>query len=159
MLPLSAARAPVSLLTLPLSAARPPAAWTENAFIEWATVGGRRYGTSVSGVQAVSASGKVCLLDLDVQGVQALRQRPGLRPYCVWIAPPSLDALRARLRSRGTEDDVEIEQRIARATQEIEFSLSARCFDKIVLNDQLPDAFATLKTALDAQLVRKAPPK
>ena len=51
-------------------------------------------------VWAVAASGKVCLLDLDVQGVQALKR--AVSPLCVWLAPPSLDALRAR-RARGTE--------------------------------------------------------
>ena len=99
---------------------------------------------------------QVCLLDLDVQGVQALAQRPELRPYCIWVAPPSLDALRARLRKRGTEDGAEVEKRISRAMGEIEFSLSARCFDKTVLNDDLDDAFAQLKAAI-AQATQRPP--
>ena len=60
--------------------------------------------------------------------------------------------MRARLRGRGTEDSGEIEKRISRATQEIEFSLSARCFDKIVLNDDLDEAYETLKKALEERL-------
>lgn len=119
-------------------------------FIEWALVGGSRYGTSVSGVEAVAASGKVCLLDLDVQGVQALIDRGGLDPYCVWLAPPSLDALRARLRARGTEQSADIEKRIGRAVEEIQFSLSARCFDKTILNDNLDEAYEELKQVVYA---------
>jgi guanylate kinase len=121
-------------------------------FVEWASVGGERYGTSVAGVQSVSASGKVCLMDLDVQGVESLASRDDLSTFCVWIAPPSLDALRARLRARGTETSEQIEARIARATSEIEYSLQARCFDKIILNEDLDDAFAALKSALDERL-------
>ena len=93
-------------------------------------MGGQRYGTSVAGVQKVGDSGRVCLMDLDVQGVENLKRRADLRAFAVWIAPPSLDALRARLRGRGTEDSGEIEKRITRATQEIEFSLSARCLTR-----------------------------
>ena len=119
-------------------------------FLEWANVGSYRYGTSVAAVEAVSASGRVCLLDLDVQGVQSLvERRPDLRPYCVWVAAPSLDALRARLRQRGSEAQGDVEQRIARAVDEIEFSLSARCFDKVVLNDDFERAYAELKAGID----------
>ena len=120
-------------------------------FVEWAQVGGQRYGTSVAGVQAVGAAGKVCLMDLDVQGVEALVRRDELRPYCVWVAPPSLDALRARLRGRGTEDSAEIERRIQRATQEIEVSLTADYFDKIILNDNIEEAYAALSATLEAR--------
>ena len=75
--------------------------------------------------------------------------RRELSPFCVWVAPPSLDALRARLRARGTEDDEQREARVARATHAIEFSLTARCFDKIVLNEELDAAYAELRAALD----------
>ena len=121
-------------------------------FIEWATVGGSRYGTSVKGVQAVSEQGKLCLMDLDVQGAEALASRTDVRPFCIWVAPPSLDALRARLRARGTEKPEEVEKRIARATEEIEYSLSTRCFDKILLNDDLDACYDGLKAAIEEQL-------
>jgi len=121
----------------------------EDEFIEWASVGGNRYGTSVQAVQDVAASGRLCLLDLDVQGVQALVGRAALNPFCVWIAAPSLDALRTRLKRRGTEDPAEVERRISRAVEEIEFSLSARCFDKVVLNDDLDKAYEELKAGID----------
>ena len=124
-------------------------------FIEYAQVGGQRYGTSIAGVQEVSSSGKVCLLDLDVQGVQALVQRKDIDPFCVWLAPPSLDDLRARLRARGSEDSAEIERRITRATQEIEVSLTSDIFDKIVLNENLDEAYAGLKDALTAGVLKK----
>ena len=118
-------------------------------FIEWANVGGQRYGTSVGGVSAVTAGGKTCLLDLDVQGVQSLAQRTDLLPYFIWIAAPSLDVLRARLRGRGTEDNDEISRRMSRALGEIEYALSSRVFDKTILNDELDECYAQLKAAID----------
>ena len=57
---------------------------------------------------------------------------------------------RARLRARGSEDSAEIERRITRATMEIEVSLTADFFDKIILNEDLDDAYAALKLALEA---------
>ena len=102
-----------------------------NEFVEWASVGSHRYGTSSAGVLRVAESGKLCLLDLDVQGVQSLLAMGStFDPLCIWIAPPSLDVLRARLRARG-EENAEIEARLARATSEIEFCLSSRVFDKV----------------------------
>ena len=103
----------------------------------------------------MTAAGQTCLLDLDVQGVEALVGRGSdfsVRPFCVWVAPPSLDALRARLRRRGTEESKAIEERIARATAEIEYSLGARCFYKILLNDDLDECYEALKETINEQL-------
>eukprot|EP00966_Prymnesium_polylepis_P115651 2673627-Prymnesium_polylepis.2 len=71
-----------------------------------------------------------------------------MAPYCIWIAPPSLEALRERLERRATEDPDEINDRMRRARDEIELSLTLRCFDKIVLNDKLDDAYSELMTTL-----------
>ena len=129
-----------------LTAARPPRSAGE--FVESASIGRYKYGTSVGGIDAVRRGGRVCLLDLDVQGVQALVAREGLDPYCVWVAPPSLEALRTRLERRGSDDEDEISRRLRRARDEIEFSLTARCFSKIIVNDDLDVAYAELKEAL-----------
>lgn len=114
-------------------------------FIEYARVGSHLYGTSVAAVQSVAAAGRVCLLDVDVQGVQAIREQEELDPLCIWIAPPSLGALRSRLQARGTEDATEIERRLSRATDEIEFALSARCFEYSVVNTEVEAAYDELK--------------
>ena len=68
----------------------------------------------MGGIEKVAAAGKLCLLDIDVQGVQALRGRSDMTPYCIWIAPPTLEALRTRLERRGTEDQDEINLRMKR---------------------------------------------
>jgi guanylate kinase len=137
------------------------------------SLGGERYGTSYASVRRVAEAGRTCLLDLDIKGVEAMLARDadeeeasrveamlateaaeeaaeakagGLRPYCIWIAPPSLDALRARLRGRGAED---VEQGVSRATREIEAALSSRCFDRTVVNDDLAQAYAELCAVID----------
>jgi len=96
----------------------------------------------------VSEQGKVCVLDVDVQGVEAIVAREDLSPFCVWVAPPSFGALRERLTLRGTEEEAEISRRVLRARDEIEFSLKTRCFDRVVVNDELPVAFAELRSAV-----------
>ena len=108
-------------------------------------MGSHLYGTSVAAVQSVAAAGRVCLLDVDVRGVQAIRAQEELDPLCIWIAPPSLGALRSRLQARGTEDATEVERRLSRATDEIEFALSARCFEYSVVNTEVEAAYDELK--------------
>lgn len=117
-------------------------------FIEWAAIGGQRYGTTVAAVKKVSDEGKICVLDVDIQGVEAIVARPDLQPYCVWVTPPSFGALRERLTERGTEGEAEISRRVARAREEIEYSLTTRCFDKVIVNDDQSRAFDELRQAV-----------
>ena len=76
-------------------------------FIEWAQVGDHKYGTSVGAIEQVTADGRVCLLDVDVQGVKALRTQPALRPFYVGGAavarrpPPAAHRPRHRGARRG----------------------------------------------------------
>ena len=63
--------------------------------------------------QAVSSSGKACLLDIDVQGAEIVK-RSSLNSRFVFIAPPSFEELERRLRSRGTETEDKIQARYRR---------------------------------------------
>ena len=74
--------------------------WKENRN----TFSGNMYGTSKSAVNDVLNSGKICILDIDVQGVKAVK-KTDLTPLLVFIKPPSLEVLEERLRSRGTETE------------------------------------------------------
>jgi len=138
-------------------------------FIEWAEVGSDLFGTSVDAVAAVAAAGRTCLLSLDVAGLRSLRSLEAaqdtaaaeaeaeavaggapLRPLCIWLAPPSLDALRGRLERTGVKDPSELDRRLARAREDIEFSLNSRTFDLIIVNDNLEYAYKQLRDALDS---------
>jgi guanylate kinase len=72
------------------------------SFIEHALVHGNWYGTSAAAVARVCDAGRVCVLDIDMQGVRAVKEKTALHPLCVFIAPPSVASLEARLRGRHT---------------------------------------------------------
>eukprot|EP00587_Corethron_hystrix_P009724 CAMPEP_0113321844 /NCGR_PEP_ID=MMETSP0010_2-20120614/15190_1 /TAXON_ID=216773 ORGANISM="Corethron hystrix, Strain 308" /NCGR_SAMPLE_ID=MMETSP0010_2 /ASSEMBLY_ACC=CAM_ASM_000155 /LENGTH=217 /DNA_ID=CAMNT_0000180107 /DNA_START=225 /DNA_END=878 /DNA_ORIENTATION=+ /assembly_acc=CAM_ASM_000155 len=112
-------------------------------FIENADVHGNMYGTSVDSVKTVRNSGKICILDIDVQGVMNVKNS-SIRPYYIFISPPSMEVLESRLRSRGTEKEEDIAKRIANSKMELEYGMKDGNFDKIITNDDLDKAFAEL---------------
>lgn len=82
-------------------------------------VHGNLYGTSFQSVTSVLETGRVCILDIDVQGARSVR-KSGLQAIFVFIAPPSLEDLANRLAARGTETVEQITRRLNNAKQEIE---------------------------------------
>ena len=71
-------------------------------FIESAEYSGNLYGTSFKGVEDVTTAGKVCILDIDMQGVRSIAASDAIHPTFLFIKPPSIESLRARLEARGT---------------------------------------------------------
>ena len=117
----------------------------QNLFLEHANVHGNLYGTSWQSLRDVQAQDKRCLLDIDVQGVQALKKQQAYsgqnwKPRYIFIAPPSLDLLLERLSSRGTEDEASLQRRTAMAQTEIDYGLQEGNFDGIIINDDLDTA-------------------
>jgi guanylate kinase len=131
----------------------------ENKFVEYAQVHGNLYGTSWQAMLQVQSTGKRCLLDIDVQGVQRLKQGfPGdadssgmvvWNPRYLFIAPPSLETLEARLRGRGTESPEALQRRIGNAKYELEYGLQEGNFDAIVVNDDLELAVLDFERAVE----------
>lgn len=113
-------------------------------FIESATFCGNMYGTSKAAVEQVRAQGKVCILDIDVQGVKQVK-RTDLDPWYVFVQPPSLDELRKRLSARNTETDESLAHRLKVAGEEMAYGADPKNFDFIVINDNLEHAYAQLK--------------
>lgn len=117
-------------------------------FVEHADYAGRRYGTLRSELDARVRSGAPVVLEIEVQGARQVRAAMP-EAVQVFIAPPSLSALRTRLVGRGTDDDEEVERRLAVAEQE----LAAREeFAHVVVNDRLEDALAELERIVSAEL-------
>lgn len=115
----------------------------EEIFLESALVHGNYYGTSWDAVRTVQRSGKRCLLDIDVQGVKKLKslEKPGfLEPAYLFIAPPSVDILRARLQGRGSESEESILRRTGAAEEEVIYGTTEGNFDAIIVNDDLDKA-------------------
>src|ERR687887_2798846 len=116
-------------------------------FVEHATYSGRRYGTLRSELDRRTAAGKPVVLEIEVQGARQIRETMP-EALQVFIAPPSQEALRARLVGRGTDDPEQIEARLRVADEE----LAAKDeFRKVVVNDRLEDAVDEL-----TRLVRPA---
>jgi guanylate kinase len=119
-------------------------------FLEWANVHGRLYGTPVGPVDEQVRTGHVVLLDVDVQGGASVRRaRP--RAVCVFVYPPSIESLRARLEARGTDSAEVIEERIRNAPGEL---AQAKHYDYIIMNDDLERATASLLAIHDSELAR-----
>jgi guanylate kinase len=117
-------------------------------FVEHADYAGRRYGTLRSELERRVAAGAPVVLEIEVQGARQVRAAMP-EAVQVFIAPPSLDALRTRLIGRGTDGSEEVERRLAVAGQE----LAAREeFAHVVVNDRLEDALGELVAIVAAEL-------
>ena len=96
--------------------------------------------TSVQAVESVKSQGRICILDIDVQGVRNVK-KSSLDPLYVFIAPPSMAVLEARLRGRGTEKEEDIAKRLGNAAAELEYGQTEGNVDKIFVNDDLEKTF------------------
>lgn len=105
-------------------------------FVEWAHVHGEMYGTLRTQTDEALRQGKNVLLDVDVQGGKSVRQAYPDGVF-IFVLPPTLEALEARLRGRGTDSDERIRLRLENARREIPM---AREYDYAVVNDDLAAA-------------------
>ncbi len=97
------------------------------------------YGTLRSEVERIWGKGHTIVFDVDVKGGLNLKKIFGSQALTVFIQPPSIDELRRRLVGRGTDSPEKIEQRIAKAGEELTY---APQFDTVVVNDDLSIAQA-----------------
>lgn len=119
----------------------------DGELVEWAVVHGKRYGTPCRGVEEGLASGKIVVLDIDVQGARQIRQAFP-EAVLVFILPPSADELNRRLMGRGSEEDVERLRRLRGAKLEL---TAATEFDYVVVNDDFERAVKALECILSAE--------
>ena len=110
-------------------------------FVEHAEYSGRRYGTLRSELETRGSAGRPVVLEIEVQGARQVRSAMP-ETVQVFIAPPSRDALRARLIGRGTDDPDQVERRLATAERELEAQGE---FTRVVVNDRLEDAVDELE--------------
>ncbi|MEW5310899.1 MAG: hypothetical protein WDW38_002654 [Sanguina aurantia] len=124
---------------------------SKGMFLEHADVHGNVYGTTYAAVADVSRAGKICILDIDVQGASAVRSSAvGSKSKLLFIAPPSTSALEARLRGRGTETEDKIQTRLGNAEAEIQQSRQPGLFDAVITNgESLQDAYVTMLDTLE----------
>lgn len=108
----------------------------KDQLLEYAEYAGNYYGTPLEPIYSHSEKGDLVVLDVEVQGYQQIKKKIP-EAVSVFIAPPSLEELEARLRGRLTETEERITKRLAIAKGELEL---AKTYDHIVVNDNVKDA-------------------
>lgn len=98
---------------------------------------------SLDAVESVRTKNKICILDIDIQGVQNVK-KSSLDANYIFIAPPSMEDLEKRLRGRGTEKEEAILKRLGNAKEEIEYGMGKGNFDRVFVNDDLNKTFEAM---------------
>jgi guanylate kinase len=117
-------------------------------FVEHASYSGNRYGTLRSELERRLKAGVPVVLEIEVQGARQVRSTlPDA--FQVFIAPPSVEALRARLVGRGTDEPDQVDERLRTAERELEAQPE---FARVVVNDRLEQATDQLAEIVAAEL-------
>ena len=119
----------------------------DGAFLEWAVYNDCEYGTSWAAIDAPLAAGKDVLLEIEVQGARQVRERRGDARF-IFLLPPSIRALRARLVQRGTDSEDQIERRLELAFRELE---AIHTFDYAVVNEELETCVRNVLEILEGE--------
>ena len=123
----------------------------ENDFLEWVELPwgpGYRSGTLLSELERIRAEGRAPLLEIETTGALAVRERvPGA--VTIFVTAPSREELERRLRSRATESEGEIDERLDVAERQLELESE---FDHRIVNDDFERAFAELEEIVRGEL-------
>ncbi len=123
-------------------------------FLEHAVFNGKRYGTELGNLESAESDGADLLLDIDVQGAEALKKLRPADTVVIFIFPPSMAVLEERFRARGTEDEEKIQARLQIARKEIETLRSPGFSDYYIENDDLQQAVKSSQAIVDAERCR-----
>jgi len=121
-------------------------------FLEYATVHGNYYGTSLNPVNLALEAGKLVIFDIDVQGHRLVQAKMGDYVTSAFITPPTLSELEKRLYARATDDKSIIERRVENAKEEIH---ALNEFDFVIINDEIPKASAQFVTIANAARLKQ----
>ncbi|KAH8741649.1 guanylate kinase [Cryptosporidium ryanae] len=110
---------------------------SENSFVEYANVHNYHYGTSKQAIQDVLNTGRYCILDIDIQGVQLVRKSQYAdRANYIGVLPKSVEALEERLGKRNTDSRESIRVRLENSIREIEEIKNSNFID-VIVNDNI----------------------
>lgn len=122
------------------------------ALLEWAEVHGNCYGTPREPAETAMAEGRDMLFDIDWQGATQLAEKMRADIVSIFVLPPSMKELKARLKRRAEDSDDTIAARLANARAEIEHW---RDYDYVVINDDLDRAYAGVRAIAAAERLRR----
>lgn len=120
--------------------------------LEWAEVFGNRYGTPRAPVERALAAGSDVLFDIDWQGTQQLREKGRADLVSVFVLPPSIPDLEARLRTRAQDSEDVIHARMSKAADEMSHWAE---YDYVVINREVPRAFDDICAILAAERLKR----
>lgn len=113
----------------------------KGAFLEWADVFGRKYGTRQRWVDEQLSRGRLVILEIDVEGAKQVKAKiPDA--FGLFILPPSEDELLRRLRNRKRESEELIQKRFAEAKNEIAAAKACEAYDQFLVNENIDEAIA-----------------
>ncbi|XGW24745.1 hypothetical protein V3C99_006308 [Haemonchus contortus] len=122
-------------------------------FLEHATFGGNTYGTSKKAVNDVEQTGKICVLDIELQGVRNIKNSH-FNARFILIRPPTLEILESRLRARGTEKEEDIVKRLKHAREDLAaVEQNPDLFDHVIVNDDLERAYKEFIKVIEEDLM------
>jgi guanylate kinase len=125
---------------------------TAGDLLESAEVHGNRYGTPRGPVEAILSEGRDMLFDIDWQGAQQLREAMGDDVVSIFILPPSMRELKARLERRAEDSAATISARLENARKEI---ARWRQYDYVLINDDLQRAYSQILAIIGAERLRR----
>jgi guanylate kinase len=124
----------------------------QGGFVEWARVYDDYYGTSFTSLQSQVRKGLDVIMDVDIRGAKNIK-KDFEESVLIFILPPSLEALKNRLKHRGTEDEEVIGRRIEKASKEIG---SCVWYDYLVFNDRLEEAVEETRSIIVAERCKRS---
>ncbi|KAH9489272.1 guanylate kinase [Bulinus truncatus] len=124
-----------------------------NGFLEHAEFSGNLYGTSSQSVKDIMHSGKLCVLDVEINGVKSIK-KSNLKPTprYIFIKPPSLEELKRRLEKRGTETEESLQKRLDTAKEAMDYAAEKGAYDHVIENNDLEIAYEKLKGILSEDI-------
>jgi len=126
----------------------------QDEFVEWEMVyEGKYYGTLKSELRRIWDLGKIPLLDIDIKGAIHVQKQYPRNSLSIFVDPPSVEELKKRLESRGTETKESLQARVNKASYEISFKQS---FNRIIVNDELNRACREAEKIVN-QFIRHKP--
>ncbi|CAI4221224.1 unnamed protein product [Auanema sp. JU1783] len=123
-------------------------------FLEHATFGGNTYGTSKRAVADIEKTGKICVLDIELQGVKAIKNSH-LNALYILIRAPTIKALEERLRARNTETEESLAKRLKHAQEDLDaVANDPALFHRVIINDDLDLAYNQFIEAIKEELAK-----
>ncbi|MBD9386498.1 guanylate kinase [Rhizobium sp. CG4] len=120
--------------------------------LEWAEVHGNFYGTPREPVETAMAEGRDMLFDIDWQGAEQLQDKMSADVVSIFILPPTMTELQSRLHRRAEDTEEVIRTRLLNSRSEIEHW---RDYNYVIVNDDLDNAFRSVKSIVYAERLRR----